>query len=416
MAELLKESFVKKAIIENKGKALSSNQTVDVSLNKGAPQSVNAKSVQKSMVNDLKGAMSQLRSLRAGSADAPPVDISLAEYAQERWGFAPMGESQTPDSFYNALGLKSTYTIDKLMTLGEIDEGYRWLIPELFREAVRLGMRKDPIYPSFTRESIPVSQVKVTMPDIKMSEMGLRTVGEGETISTGSMSFGTKDVKINKLGRGFKITDEAVRYTQLNMVSIAFEDAGVKLRMGLDALGIDTLINGDQTDGSDSCAIIGTANGTSFAYRDLLKAWIRLQRLGMRPDVMLSNEDPAIDILELAEFKGFAGETRTANLSLKTPVPQSQDFYIHGAMPNANYLLMVNKANALIKLDAVALTVESDRIVNRQLEEFYVTLTTGFATMKRDARLIMNRGVAFSGNGFPTWMDVSAHENINFNR
>jgi hypothetical protein len=44
----------------------------------------------------------------------------------------------------------------------------------------------------------------------------------------------------------------------------------------------------------------------------------------------------------------------------------------------------------------------------------YITQTTGFASMFRDARVILDKSLAFSGNGFPNWMNVSAFENSLF--
>lgn len=410
MAEITKltNKELKTAITANDGKSVGDTKSI-----KSGDTAVTGLSVRKSILADMPSAFRQLNSLRSGDLNSAPLDISLSEFVKERFGFAPSDNTmQTPDSFYDALGLRGDFTIEKLMTLGEIDEGYRWLVPELFREAVRLGLRKAPIYSSLIRAEEPVSQLSVTMPDIKMSEMDMKKIGEGETIPVGSMTFGTKNVKLNKIGRGFKITDEAVRYTPLNLVNIAFEDAGVLLGQGLTTMAINTLINGDQADGSDSAAVIGVDNtGNGFTYLDILRSWIRMGRIGNLPNAMLSDESAALDILQLAEFKGFAGDSTTQRINVKTPIPQNQDYHVHGSLP-VNKIMLLNAASAMVKLNATSLVVDSDRIVNRQLEEFYVTITTGFATLKRDARLIIDKSTAFSSAGFPSWFDVSTYENL----
>jgi HK97 family phage major capsid protein len=419
MAEMITQEALHASVSENKGQA---HKRAVEGLQEKQVKGVSYSQAKERLLADLPSMVSKLNALRKGSKDRLPVDIGLAEFVQEAYGYAPtevslMANDGTerkilvPESFYAAIGVNPReHTIERLMTLGEIDAGYRWIIPELFREAVRLGLRKTPVYNNLIRSEEPVSQTKVTMPDIKMSAMTPKVVGEMETISTGTLSFGSKDVKINKYGIGFNISDEAVRYTTLNMVAIALEDAGVRLGLGLDALLIDTLINGDQTSGDD-VAVIGVDNTTNgFVYKDLLRAWIRMSRLGKLPTAMLSNETPALDILLLPEFKGFAGDSRLGNLNLRTPVPQSQDYYVHGAMPNANYLMLVNRDMAAVKLNATGLLVENERVVSRQFDSFYITITTGFATLMRDARLVINKSVAFSGNGFPSWMDVDTEE------
>ena len=47
---------------------------------------------------------------------------------------------------------------------------------------------------------------------------------------------------------------------------------GIKLGYGMDGLMIDALVNGEQTDGSESAPVIGTTTGVmaTFAYKDLL--------------------------------------------------------------------------------------------------------------------------------------------------
>ena len=81
-------------------------------------------------------------------------------------------------------------------------------------------------------------------------------------------------------------------------------------------------------------------------------------------------------------------------------------------MPTGNKLGFIDKTAGLIKLNAEALTVESDRIVERKLNATYVTVTTGFAKLFRDAFIVLDGTLAFSANGFPDWMDVNAAENV----
>lgn len=146
-----------------------------------------------------------------------------------------------------------------------------------------------------------------------------------------------------------------------------------------------------------------------FTYRDMLRAWLRLGRIGRTPSRILSNEGPALDILELDEFKGFAGQTKApTQLNFDSPIPNVQNYSVHGAMPESDQIMLIDTVNALIKLNAGALRVEADRIVEKGLNATFVTQTTGFATLFRDARLIIDKSVAFGSPDnatFPTWMD-----------
>ena len=103
------------------------------------------------------------------------------------------------------------------------------------------------------------------------------------------------------------------------------------------------------------------------------------------------------------------------NINLRTPVPQTQEHFIHGAMPANKKIGLYDRNGALIKLNATGLLVESQRIAERQLTGTYVTVTTGFARMFRDAFLIVDGTLDFNGGfGFPAYMDVDAAEQVKF--
>jgi len=334
-----------------------------------------------------------------------PVDISLGEIVKEKFNV-------TLDSFFEDLGINpSSDTISNIVTLPDVN--VRWIIPEIIREALVLGYRAAPIYPNIIATEEQMKGLNQVMPHVNMSDATPRRVGEGETIPLGTISYGSKSFKIFKIGRGIKITDEVVSYSSLNVVSIFLRDFGVKLGHGTDVLAIDCLINGEQADGSESAPVIGTANGSTLVYKDLLKIWVRLGRMGRIPNTLLGGESIAVDTLDLDEFKTPVMGTPRESLTLKSPVPSSSSFYVHGNVPD-NQALIIDPSASVIKFNGWPLKVESERIVSNQTEAFYVSLQTGFAKLFRDATIIVDRSKAFSSYGFPTWMEVDALQNVVF--
>lgn len=350
----------------------------------------------------VEAAVRACEALRSDGLDA--VDISLNEFLTANYQL-------TLEALYADLGINpNSDTIRNLFNMP--DSSLRWLIPELYRDAIRLGLRKTAIHTRMITAEQNVSQTSVKMPAINMSDAAPRRVGVGETITLGSVSFDQKDVKIYKLGRGIKVPDEVVQYVALNLVGIFVQDFGVKLGMGLDALAISTAMNGDQADGSDSVATVGIATANTLVYKDLLKIWVRMSRLGKNPTLMIAGEDMSIDILDLLTTTRVFG-TQRSKVDLKTPIPQTSDMYVHGNI-TANKVLIMDTSDAMIKLNAQPLKVESERIISNQTQETYVSLTTGFANIFRDSRLVMDKSLAYSGNSFPSWMDPSAQENVVF--
>lgn len=364
------------------------------------------------ILQDLPAAVRQLDSLRTADKDRAPIDISLAQFAQDKWGFG-MSESGSPDSLYHMLGVQpGRHSIQSLMNMPEFQSEFRWLVPEVIREAIRLGLRKNPAYPSMIASEINVDQPKVTMPYINMSDAMVKKVGETETIPVGTTTFGQKDVKLHKLATGLKLSDEVVQFVPLNILSIYLQDVGVQLNYGLDTAMAEVMINGDQADGSEAAPVVGVnsvANGITYD-NDLLKAWIRMSRMGRVPSAMVSNEEAAINILKLPEFKTRDTWVERNNINLQTPVPQTTNYFVHGAFPTGNQVVLVDPTSALVKLNAMALKVESERIVERQLSGTYVSLITGFANLFRDARLVINGADTLVNLPYPEFFNVDSVE------
>lgn len=336
-----------------------------------------------------------------------PADVTLAEY------LVAACDGLTLAGLYDDLGIDpQSSTIQNIVNLP--DSSVRWLIPELFRDAIRLGLRKQPIYPNLIAGEQNISQLSITFPAINMSDAKPKAVGIAETITIGDFSFQQKTVKVSKIGRGIKIPYEVRQYVALNVVSIFLQDFGVKLGMGLDTMAINTLLNGDQIDGSDSAPVVGITTANTLVFRDLLRIWVRLARMGKNPTVMVGGETSAMDILDLlTTLKYFGSPRATVNLKINSPLPTNSDFYVHGVMPTSQALIL-DTSSSLIKLNAQPLLVETEKIVQNQTEETYATITTGFATLFRDSRLVLDETKAFGSFGFPSYLDPSGQENVLF--
>lgn len=332
-----------------------------------------------------------------------PKDVSFETIVKEKFNV-------TLEGLFGDLGFDpSTDTVQNLITVPEVD--VRWIIPEVFRTALLLGYRAAPIYPNIIAAEEQMRGLRQVMPHINMSEASPRYVGEGETIPLGTISYGSKQFQIYKVGRGIKLTDEVVYYASLNLVSIFMRDFGVKMGHATDVLAIDCVINGEQGDGSEAADVVGTANGSTLVYKDLLVLWVRMGRMGRLPSVLIGGEAIAIDTLDLTEFKTPVMGQPRESLVFKSPVPQNTNFFVHGNVP-ANQAIIIDPSSAIIKFNGWPLKVESERIVSNQTEAFYVTLQTGFAKLFTDAALIVDRSKTLAGYPLPAEYNVDLYQNV----
>lgn len=340
-----------------------------------------------------------------------PVDISFSDVIQDATSTPENEEGLTFDQLLEDLGIDPAIdSISAIHTTADMD--VRWLIPEIIRAAIRLGLRDAPIWPNITAMEIESTQKKMTMPFLNMSDAAPKRVNEGETIPMGSVSYGEKSVEVFKVGRGIKIPYEVVQFVSINVISLFLQDFGVKLGQALDTLAIDVLLNGDQADGSASAPVIGVTTPGTKVYKDYLRPWIRGSRMGRKFTTIIGGEDAALETLDLPEFKDRQSGTTSATLTMKTPVPNAAEYYIHGNVP-ANQEILLDKRYALIKMNVIPLLIESDKVVSNQTLETYASITTGFCKMFLDAALVLDESLNFNAAGFPPYMDVDALQNVN---
>jgi len=336
-----------------------------------------------------------------------PMDVTLTEVVKEKFGV-------TLDAFYADLGIDPNYdTVNNIVSTPDLDAN--WIIPEFFRDAIRLGYRQAPIWPNIIAAEEQMKGLTQVLPNINMSDATPAVVAEGETIPLGAVSYGSKKFNAFKVGKGIQLTYEVVQHSSLNVVKIFLEDFGVKMGHAVDSLAIQTLLNGEQLDGSGSAPVIGVGTAGTKTYKDFLRIWMRMGRMGQVPGIMLGGENAAIDTWNLPEFKNrrqpYAPEN---NLQLKNmPFPQNTDYFVHGNIPTDQEIIL-NKARGIIKMNAAPLLIESEKIVSNQTSAFYATTSLGFAKLFKDATVVMDESLAFATNGFPTYMDVDAQQNIIF--
>ena len=362
------------------------------------------------ILEDMQSTVKTLDKLRAGNEKEkrPSKDMTLGEFMREKYGIAHNEDGSLSRDFYKLIDLDpSSTSIESLHTMGDIPDGYRWIVPEIFRTAIRTGLRKQPIYPDLIAQEINVTQPKYTMPYINMSDAMPYKLNEAASIPVGALSFNQKDVRLRKVGIGLSLTDEVVRYSTLDSLSLFLQDVGVKMAVAADTDAINVLLNGDQSDGSDGITSVGVASSGTLTYADILKVWFRMSRLGRTPTAMITGEAMAITLMNLPEFKGFSGQTVLQTLNIRTPIPQSQNLFIHGGITDPDAIIFLDKAQSLIKLNVGGIELESERIASKQISNTYVTMTTGYATLFRDARVQLLRDSTADFNGI---FDVNAAE------
>jgi hypothetical protein len=329
------------------------------------------------------------------------------------------GEEMSPEKFYSTLGLDlNGMTVEKMLST---DAMSRYLFPEVFRDAIIRGLQYAPFYPKLVTGEETINSTGITMPfmDWRTTPLGttdrgvyqMRDVHEGATITEAELVVYTeKQVNIKKIARGLKQSYESIMFTPINLATVYFEELGVVMGADLDRSLINVLINGDQADNSQSAFVIGATTASTLTFTDIARAWIRFKRIFRTSTVMLTSEADAIMVMMMEQFLrkyypgaqavGFPSAPSGVTINVTTPLPNTQDIYVHDAIPTGK-LVMVDITKAAVQLTAMPLLLETDKIIARQMNETFVSIITGFANIFRDGRLVLDYTTSLSTNPGP---------------
>lgn len=290
---------------------------------------------------------------------------------------------------------------------GQQGGGTRWISPEIFLDPVQRGAIQAAFYNDLIIDEINVGNTKVTMPRIELSDAQLMDSEEAATIEEGTVTYGDKDVKVTKLAKGIKITDEAVKFNSINFLLLWFTQLGRKFAAKLNGKAVTVLVNGEQADLSENAAVIGigdTVEGTQ--YRDILYAWTKMGLIGRLANHLVAGVEMTVDYLDMPAVRERqnAGSALLPT-NLRIPIPSSSDIFPASQVAD-DQILLVDPTVAMVQLTAQALMGESERFASKGLSGTYFTVYTGFAIVQRDGRVVIDRTLARAGNDFPSWFDA----------
>lgn len=266
------------------------------------------------------------------------------------------------------------------------------LFPEYVARSVRAGMEEGNILPSITAsvtkfDGLDYRSIYSVPSD---DDKSLRRIGEGTVIPQTEIKVQSNLVTLHKRGRMLVASYEAIRFQKLDVFSVMLRQIGNQImRMHLDD-AIDVLKNGDGNNNAAKEFTIGTSPMTgekgTLTYKALLEFWSQFDPYTM--NTLLVAPDVMLDMLSLSEFQNpltglnFQGTGELTN-------PLGAKLIKTNAVP-AGTIIGLDRNYALEMIQASDVTVEYDRLIDRQLERAAITSISGFAKLYKDAAHILN--------------------------
>lgn len=123
---------------------------------------------------ELRSIVQLLDATRAGHQNQRPVDISLSELVTNRYGLSIQ-------DYYDKIGINPKKdTMQNIFTMP--DQNIRWIVPEIIRDAIYLGIKEAPFYPNIISSDQAINGLQAIMPMINPSDAAPARVNEAETI------------------------------------------------------------------------------------------------------------------------------------------------------------------------------------------------------------------------------------------
>ena len=265
------------------------------------------------------------------------------------------------------------------------------LFPEFVSRVVRQGLEEESILPAITATvtnfdgmdyrsiaSIPTEE-----------EKSLKRVEEGAQIPQTTVRTQENLVRLHKRGRMLVASYEAIRFQRLDLFSVTLRQIGAYIgRMHLQD-AIDVLINGDGNGNAAQKLTVGdgSISGSSgtLSYEALVDFWSQFEPYTM--NTLLVSNDMMLAMLKLPEFQNpLTGLNFQGTGTLTTPL--GAKLLRTSAMPEGT-LIGLDKGYALEQICGSQVTVEYDKLIDRQLERAAITSISGFAKLFPEASKVL---------------------------
>lgn len=265
------------------------------------------------------------------------------------------------------------------------------LFPEFIARCVRQGMKEDNILPAIvaTVTNIDAMDYRSIYSDPTDGDKELKTVAEGAAIPATQVKTKEHLISLHKRGRMLVASYEAIRFQKLDLFSVMLRQIGAHIQKMHVADAIDVLVNGDGNGNAAAKFTVGTApmSGTkgNLSYDALVEFWAQFNPYEM--NAMIAPSDAFIKLLKLEELQNpLTGLNFQGTGKLENPLG-AQLLRCDGV--GAGTIIGLDRRYALEMVQAGDVTVEYDKLIDRQLERAAITSISGFGKIMDGAAHVL---------------------------
>ncbi len=269
------------------------------------------------------------------------------------------------------------------------------LFPEFISRAIKQGLESFKILPEIVaatsiidgvdyRSISTTSSSAVSTNDASnasgTSDSSGSYVGEAESIKKINVKHGTSLTKLKKYGRIFSSSYEAMRFQNLDLMSVIFRQIGKDL--AYEQLG-------DVITAIMPTSVVNTTAASKIAYADVVKLWSAFG--SYTPNVIIGASSTISALLNVDQVKDLHTDAHIHGCN-QFINPASANLIVHESLKttSSEKLLVFDKDFAVQMVQSGNLTIEYDKVIDQQLNQAAISVIRGFSPICSDAIKCLN--------------------------
>ena len=334
------------------------------------------------------------------------IQLEKGMYRESGKSFTQVLESLDPSENYKGTALEGTDAYQRQLKRFDIrakgaysdavEKFFRTsqssvLFPEYIARAVRQGMEENNILPKITASVSTIDAMDYRSVYSVPSEQDkkLADVAEGTAIPATEVKSKSNLVRLSKRGRMLVASYEAIRFQKLDLFSVTLRQIGSYIQQMHLSDAVNVLVNGDGNDNAAQTLTIGTApmSGTkgTLTYKQLVEFWAQFEPYTL--NAFLMGSDAMLRMLSLAELQNPAtGLNFQGTGTLTSPLGAE---LLRACCVPAGQIIGLDRRYALEMVQAGEVSVEYDKLIDRQLERAAITSISGFGKIMQPAAKVL---------------------------
>ena len=330
------------------------------------------------------------------------VKLEKGMYRESGKTFTQVLESLDPSENYKGTALEGTDAFQRQLKRFDIhakgaysdpvEKFFRTmdssvLFPEYIARAVKQGMEENNVLPKITASTTTIDAMDYRSVYSVPSEQDkmLMQVSEGASIPATQVKTKANLVKLNKRGRMLVASYEAIRFQKLDLFSVTLRQIGAYILKD----AVEVLVKGDGNNNAAASFTIGDSplSGTAgtLTYQQLVEFWAQFEPYEL--NCFLMNTGTMVKMLGLSEFQNpLTGLNFQGTGTLSTPLGAE---LLKANCVDAGKIIGLDRRYALEMVQAGDVSVEYDKLIDRQLERAAITSISGFGKIMPEASKVL---------------------------